>query len=152
MPRWPADPQTWKPRETTFDVPNVGTVECVASFVKSEAEGTGKHYAEPRGPWVENLRTHWQVTLSFNGQEISSPFSQGSAHMAPPDAQSVASCLAMDAQAGTEEFEEFASNFGYDSDSRKAYAVWEECRNTELRIRRMFGSLFDTLCEWANDQ
>ena len=152
MPRWPVKPETWKPTDTAYIVPNVGRVECVAKFIKTETEGTGKHYAEPHGPWVENLRTHWEVTLTFNGQSITSPFSQGSAYSVPPTAQTVASCLASDAQAGTEEFEEFASEYGYDSDSRKAYAVWEECRAIELKFRRMFGAHFDAMCEWANDQ
>lgn len=152
MPRHPHKPETWKPTETEYTVPNVGKVECVARFVKAEAEGTGKHYAEPHGPWIENERTHWEVTLTHNGQSITSPFNQGSAHSTPPDAQTVASCLALDAQCGTMEFEEFASEFGYDSDSRSAYAAWETCRATELRMRRMFGDKFDTLCEWGNDQ
>lgn len=35
--------------------------------------------------------------------------------------------LAMDAQSGQESFEDFCSNFGYDTDSRKAEATWRSC-------------------------
>lgn len=141
MPRWPVKPETWKPTDTEVNVPKVGTVQCVATYVQ-----------EPNEPWHDRMRTHWTVRLMCNGQTIESPFSQGSAHTKPPDATSVLSCLSMDAYRGSETFEEFCSDLGYDTDSRSAYDTWQTCRDTELRMRRMFGNKFDTVTEWGNEQ
>lgn len=46
------------------------------------------------------------------------------------DLHSFRVCMFMDAQCGTTTFKEFCSNFGYDSDSRKAYKTHKSCVKT----------------------
>jgi len=156
MPRWPNHPETWKPTETEVDIPSVGVVSCVAVFDHSETEGTGRHYAARAafsgGEWVENERTHWTVTATFEGKSITSPYSQGSAYDRPPTAENVIYSLASDASCAEEDFEGFCSSLGYDSDSRTAERVWNACRDTELQLRRLFGAKYDSLLEWSYEQ
>lgn len=57
-----------------------------------------------------------------------------------PGISDVLSCLLLDAQAidaGT--FEEWAGDLGYDTDSRKAEAIYRECLDTGLKLRAMLG-------------
>lgn len=45
----------------------------------------------------------------------------------PPNPLEILHAIALDAQAINMTFEEWASDFGYDSDSRKAEAIYKEC-------------------------
>ncbi len=157
MPRYPSKPETWKPTETAVTVPDVGTITCVAVFDHSEDEdrtGSTWHDGGPGGgQWVKNQRTHWTVTATFEGQTITSPFSQGSAFDRPPTARDVLSSLVMDASCADEPtFEDFCSSLGYDSDSRTAERIWHACRDTELQLRRMFGAKYEDLQKWGYEQ
>lgn len=55
-----------------------------------------------------------------------------------PTAYDVLACISGDWQASDQTFEEWASHFGADTDSRKAYATWERCRDFALKLRRFF--------------
>ena len=55
-----------------------------------------------------------------------------------PDTKTVMYCLLSDMRAGELPFEEFCSEFGYDEESRKAYALWEWCQNIAVKIESLF--------------
>ena len=55
-----------------------------------------------------------------------------------PDTKTVMYCLLSDMRAGDLPFKVFCSEFGYDKDSRKAYALWEECQNIAVKIESLF--------------
>lgn len=58
----------------------------------------------------------------------------------PPAAADVLDCLALDAsvlEAGC--FEDWASEYGYDLDSRKAEATYQECVTIARKMRELFG-------------
>lgn len=69
-------------------------------------------------------------------------FSQGSAHSRPPTAHDIIECLVSDAltraQAAT--FEEWCSDLGYDSDSRKALRTYEAIGRNTQRLKALFGN------------
>lgn len=92
--------------------------------------------------WHRNAR-HWRVKLvrTVNGKrrELSTPFSQGSAHVKPPTAADVLSCLLMDARAAGSTFEDWCADLGYDSDSRKAERVWDACRKIAPKVQAFCG-------------
>jgi hypothetical protein len=35
-------------------------------------------------------------------------------------------------------FEEFCCDYGYDTDSRKAFATWEDCERIAIKLRELF--------------
>lgn len=61
----------------------------------------------------------------------------------PPTLPGVLYSLQSDVRAGDDSFENFCGDFGYDTDSRKAYATWETCRDTYFELRDFFGGDFD---------
>lgn len=69
-----------------------------------------------------------------------------------PTARDVLESLQLDARAGAGSFEDFCSDLGYDSDSRKAEKIWEACRDTRDRLREFFGADFDFAMELAIEE
>jgi hypothetical protein len=61
-------------------------------------------------------------------------------YLPAPSVADVLYCLLLDGETldfGT--FEEWAENFGYDTDSRKAEVIYRKCLEIGLRLRAMFG-------------
>ena len=56
-----------------------------------------------------------------------------------PSAYDVLSCISGDARC-PQRFSEFCSEYGYDEDSRKAYATWERCLGLAEELRRFFNA------------
>lgn len=70
----------------------------------------------------------------------------------PPDACDVVACLLSDGDAYGEPFEEWAMNYGYDPDSRKAEAIYHACQEVGRAMSRLFtGEERDRLRDLAND-
>lgn len=76
---------------------------------------------------------HYLVVIQREGQNISMCFgySMGSGLSGKwPKASNVLSSLALDARCGMVSFMDYCGEFGEDSDSRKAYKLWERCVET----------------------
>lgn len=68
-----------------------------------------------------------------------------------PDASCLLGSMLMDANCGSDTFEDFAANCGYDVDSRKAYTMWQQCRETDYFLRRALGGDYDAAQSAAAD-
>jgi hypothetical protein len=70
-----------------------------------------------------------------------------------PDPANVVSSLILDAGAADyAKFEDWAADFGYESDSIKALRIFEACRNTALDLNRVFGAhVVEALREPCNE-
>lgn len=99
-----------------------------------------------RGTGDRALASQYKVTLRVAGRQITVPFYMGAGHTAEPTAADVLYCLASDARAGDMSFDDFCSDFGYDSDSRKAEQTWKACVRMAPRVRRFLGEHFDAVC------
>lgn len=88
-------------------------------------------------PTPENFQgsTPWTVILHRKGQHLRVPFYTGPAITEDPTTHDVLDCVLSDALAGEQSFEDFAHDFGYDTDSREAYATWEVCGKLAVRVR-----------------
>lgn len=61
--------------------------------------------------------------------------------LTPPDASDVVGSLILDASAADyATFEQWASDTGYNPDSRKDHAIWEAYRSIALDLNRVFGA------------
>lgn len=90
----------------------------------------------------------WECSFVCEGREERFEFKMAEALKgAEPESPEVLECLISDAQAAEEEFEEFCHSFGYDSDSRKAEAIWRACRENGERVRALLGDHFDEVCQ-----
>ena len=91
--------------------------------------------------------TGWTVTLRLEGRRMSTPFWQGPAIKGQPDAATVLDCMVSDAATieDAPEFEDWAAELGYDSDSLHAYHTWQAVTRQTRRLRQFLGEHYDAL-------
>jgi hypothetical protein len=113
---------------------------------------------QPPGEWGHEHYL-WRVTLLYKGRSFKTEFKCGIGHRAPdkwyngvkypgkpkpPDAADVLSCLCLDAtSADRVTFEDWCSDFGYDTDSRKAEKIYLACVETNAKLHAFLGEDFD---------
>lgn len=68
-----------------------------------------------------------------------------------PTAAAVLASLLSDAQCAADTFEDFCSNLGYDTDSRKALETYLACQATGTAMRRFLGEHYQAVCDAAAD-
>ena len=111
----------------------------------------------PNGFETEDLRRHsWMVTLHWSGRMLSSCFNTGSEYRngawVPryPTATDVLGCLCSDAASADQTFEQWCSDFGYDTDSRRAERCYHDIQESTRKLRRFLGEQYDTFlqAEW----
>lgn len=68
-----------------------------------------------------------------------------------PSAASVLYCLLSDASLGAELFADFCADLGYDEDSRKALAIYEECQKIAAKLRMFTPGEREKLAELLED-
>jgi hypothetical protein len=61
-----------------------------------------------------------------------------------PEIDDVLECLFSDASCAQGSFDEFCSEFGYDTDSRKALETYLSCQNSGQRLRKALGKEFES--------
>lgn len=87
--------------------------------------------------------THWKCTLRMGKKRMTADYSMGAAysHRTGPALSDVLGCLAMDISWVGEgiSFEDFCSRFGYDTDSRKAEKIYNDCRKISAKLENFLG-------------
>jgi hypothetical protein len=102
----------------------------------------GESEAEPDSSGRRWRRNDYSVTLKMGQKTLRTKFFTGFAHKSPT-AVDVLYCLISDAQVGVDTFEDFCSNFGFDTDSRKDHAIWQKCRKMAPKVRKFLGEHFE---------
>jgi hypothetical protein len=105
----------------------------------------------------DNLRQmdHWKVTLKFSRRRMTVPFSMGSGHNgAAPELASVLDCLASDSAGyvNARSFEDWCSEYGYDTDSRKAERTFNACKRQAERLREFLGDALYEQLLWNTER
>ena len=154
-----------------MNVTDTVTMTTIGEFIESNRIVSGS-YRVDANPNMEDSRNmdHWKVTLvrkvlregfdtwhgykgklgavQYSTRKLTVYFSKGyDHHGAEPQAAEVLSCLADDA-AGVEYrgFEEWCSDYGYETDSRKAEKTFKACKHIAARLQSFLGvELFDQL-------
>jgi hypothetical protein len=85
--------------------------------------------------------THWRCKLKCGRRSMTVYFSQGPAHTKEPDIESVVDCLASDVGGllNAQSFEDWASEYGYDTDSRKAEQTFKTIMKQGDDLARLLG-------------
>jgi hypothetical protein len=131
-------------------------MKSLNEFIQAQNITLQTQYAD-RNPNMEssewsNNASHFKCLLSSNGKRLTTFFSMGSAHTGGPTLNDVLGSLAMDA-AGIEnarDFQDWASEYGYDTDSRKAERTFKACQRISKKLHQFLGAeayqalLFDT--------
>lgn len=96
----------------------------------------------PTNPDWSAPHTSWLVTLRFEGRTMTVPFHMGLAHTHEPEAPEVLECLASDASGAdnADGFADWASEYGYDTDSRKAEALYRQICEQVTELRTFLGA------------
>lgn len=84
---------------------------------------------------------HWQITLKRGRKRFVTYFSQGSAATEDPEIKDLLHSLSMDAR-GVEDhqtFEQWAREYGYDEDSRKAEKSYNLTRKIANSLKKFLG-------------
>jgi len=106
---------------------------------------------------IRNLRSnHFRVTVKTDKGRISFKFcgshidwQNGVIDLFPN--KFVFYCFVSDAVAAKNTFEDFCQEFGYDSDSMKAYQIYKECKKSLLKLNKIFNGDLYQLIENLND-
>ena len=93
----------------------------------------------------EQMPRNFECAIEFEGRGYHEPltvyFSQGYAHKKPPTLADVLDCLASDASGvdNAQSFEDWASEYGYDTDSRKAEKTYNICVQQAQELKALLG-------------
>jgi hypothetical protein len=84
---------------------------------------------------------HFKVTLRHGRKSMSLYFSQGYGISGEPTAEGVLSCLASDSSSieNANSFEDWAGEFGYDTDSRTAEKTFKTCQKQAEKLKNFLG-------------
>lgn len=107
-------------------------LDTCTEVAPTEADRTG---------WTAGSR-HWSITLhNGSGRAYSTRFHTGSAILGDPEPRDVLVCAASDS-AGYENaqgFEQWADEYGYDTDSRAAERTFEAVKQQAANLRTWLG-------------
>ena len=110
--------------------------------------GTG-HGGADGDDWKREANA-WRVTVHCDDRGYSFDYWMGSGlGSRPPARDEVLDNLQSDCRFGDESFDDFCADLGYDTDSRRAYATWEACRDQMFEMRRLFGRHYETFLDYA---
>lgn len=92
------------------------------------------------GDWQADAR-HFRCRLSCGKRSFGFYFSQGSAHTQDPTISDVLDCMVSDANGydNTSDFEDWASEYGYETDSRKAEKTYRAVKKQAEQLKRTVG-------------
>ncbi len=117
--------------------------KSIKEFVK-ENKITIKNEWVDSNPNMQDFQgDNWKVTLKANGHQLTTYFSKGYGHHgAEPEADEVLDCLASDAAGydNARDFEDWASDYGYDTDSRKAEKIYNTIAKQAKKLEAFLGS------------
>jgi hypothetical protein len=93
------------------------------------------HCCKPIG-----AQPQWQFDKTIDGKAVRERWYRNPKAPIAPSVADVVSCLVSDGMSAQSDFEEWCSELGYDSDSRKAYSMYQECQTTLCKLVALFGS------------
>lgn len=126
------------------------TLSKLANKVRCSSVYGARKPHDKQDEWQQNANGY-TVTLRYKGRQMTTDFWMGSAITTEPDAASVLSCLLSDASAGSETFEDWCANLGYDTDSRKAERIYKQCLEQTAKLKKLLGEDFEGFLYAEND-
>ena len=120
-----------------------------------------KHKIKARADWADSNphmadsqnMNHFKVTLRYSGRQMTLYFSQGYGISGEPTAADVLNCLASDSSSveNARSFEDWASDLGYDPDSRKAEKIFKVCEKQAERLKKFLGEDLYKILLWDTE-
>jgi len=133
-----------------MDTPTGTTLKALAQKVRIANTYGAVPSARITDDWQKTAH-NYRVTLRYQRRAMTVDYFMGQLLTEEPTAGQVLESLLTDAEAGAVSFEDFCGDFGYDTDSRKAYRTWQACKRTTISLHRLLGSDFDTFASAERD-
>lgn len=120
------------------------TLKTLAESVTMTSEYGARLPWDKQDEWQQKANG-WRCTLRYQGRRFTLDFWQGVAITDAPTANGVLECLMSVASlADSNSFEEFCSELGYDTDSRKAERSYKSTVRQTEHVKRLLGADFET--------
>lgn len=102
--------------------------------------------------WQRNANGY-SCTLSYQGRSLTTDYFMGTGIDHPPRTDEILSGLLLDAQSAesSRDFEDFCSELGYDTDSRQAEKIYNQCLRLSERLHRLLGDDYDEFASAEQD-
>lgn len=83
--------------------------------------------------------SHWRCTLRYQKRGMTVTYSMGSAHHGEPAITDVLDCIASDVSSliNAGDFEEWAGEYGYDTDSRRALSMYKAIEKQKVQLTHL---------------
>ena len=90
----------------------------------------------------------WDVGIHYGRNVMEIPYYMGLGLAGiEPSLEDVMTSLSLDSLSTNMSFDDFCSEFGYDNDSIKALKLYEQCKEDDVRLRKLFGEDYDEIME-----
>jgi len=108
--------------------------------LRMESELTDRNPHMEDDEWARRA-THWKCVIKRGRTKMTVFFSQGAAIAHEPSLEEVLDSLGSDAASylNARGFEDWATEYGYDPDSRRAEAIWKAVGKQIADLRRLLG-------------
>jgi hypothetical protein len=114
----------------------------LADFISKHGIKFEQHtvYTRPDGLMSDDM-FHYKVRILCGHKGFGLYFSTGKGWNRTPELADVLDCIASDASSyeNAQSFEDWASEFGYDTDSRKAEKMYRAIKRQAEQLKRMLG-------------
>ena len=104
-----------------------------------DARNTNRHVV-----WITNMLTGKRTSFEF-WTSLAQPKMKDDR-----DVLDAFDCFISDGMAAIGSFEDFCMDFGYDTDSRRAYGIYQACRRSREKLERITGLEGDELYDFVN--
>jgi hypothetical protein len=106
----------------------------------------------------DTIQDRFVVTLEYQGRTMTVDFYMGIGHRKPlrkgyptkpraPKVENVLYCLLLDSTALDLTFDEWCGEYGYDTDSRRAYKIFDQCNDQGKQLKRLLGKDYQFFME-----
>jgi len=127
----------------------------IQNFIEQNKIKMSCEYADSNPNMADSANmNHYKCQLRRSGKQLTINFSQGYGISGDPEVESVLSCLASDSigveNAGN--FEDWAQEYGYDTDNRKAEKIYKVCERQSQKLKNFLGEELYGKLLWETEQ
>ena len=137
----------------------VSTLITIEEFIEMHAVRMKECNKIHQSPYMTDFKgDHWEIVLHMPGKGINefvTYFSKGIGHKGKrPTVSEVLDCIASDASGyeNSNNFEDWATDYGYDPDSRRAETIYHNVKAVSLNLKNFLGKeAYETLL-WETER
>jgi hypothetical protein len=123
----------------------------IKTFITNNNIKIEVEYADDNPNFVDEKTrmNHYKTVLMLGKKQMTVPFSMGVGLTHEPTAYDVLTCLQMDATTYVNDysFEDFCSEYGYDTESRKAERTYKVILRQSEKLKNFLGDKFEEFME-----